>query len=181
MSHASSYLSWLALLVALVLWGCFAAFAWEIVEEESARDSNLAQTQQEGVEQATLLRVRALARETERERALLDEIADRDIVEVLSIVEGVSRDAGIPVKIGESLSANASDSSAELRNASLVVEAQGSFPQVIRAIGLLETLPLPSSIVELHLEELPAGANTKTKTPQWRAVVRLTILTSANL
>lgn len=181
MSHSSSHLSWAALILALVLWGGVGAFAWQITEEESARDSRLVQVEEEGAQQASLLKLRALARETEIERAHLNEIADRDIVEVLDTIENVSHDAGILIKFGESLSAAPLESSTYLKSATLVVEAQGTFTQVTRAVALLESLSLPSSLTELHLEEMPVAANAKSKTPQWRIVARLNILTSGEL
>lgn len=181
MLRASSYFAWAALAVAILLWGAAIAFAWQIMEEEKVRDSLLLQVQEEEAQQAGALKLRGLARETEEGRAKLEAIADHDIVELLDIVENVSRDLKIPLKVGETLTAGPSDASTPLRSASFLVEAQGTFTQVAHAIAFLESLPLPSSLTEIHLEELPASASARSKVLQWRVVARLNILTTAEL
>jgi|GEM_PF-2946911 len=181
MLRANNYIALSALTFALLLWGVALVFGLQITKEEAIRDSLLVRVQEEEAQQAGLLKIRTLARETSDERVALEQIADRDIVEVLDIVESVARDAKIPIKVGETLTAGASDASTPLRSASLVVEAQGTFAQVIHAIGFLESLPLPSMLTELHLEEVPTNENVKSKNPQWRIIARLNILTTAEL
>lgn len=181
-SHFSiPYLSWAAFLFALALWGGVGFFAWTISAEESARDARVVNVEEEAVRQSAELRIRALARETKLARTQLGEIAHKDIIEILESIEGVGRDAGIPITIGQALSAS-SDPESSLRTLSFVVEAEGTFVQVTRAIALLESLPIPSGVYELQLEQLPESERAgKGRARLWRTVARIQVLTSADI
>src|SRR3989344_2866512 len=143
-----SYLSWLTLAVAIVLWVGVGFAAWTISHEESARTVRMTQEEEESIQQAAMLRLHMLARETRGARTELENIAHRDVVEILDLIEGAGRDAGISVKIGESLSAD-STSDAPFGSATFVVEASGTFAQVVHAAALFESLPAPSSLPQL--------------------------------
>ena len=121
------------------------------------------------------LRLHALARETKDARTRLEQLSDSNLVEILDTIEGLSREVGVPVEIGQALSAS-SDPTSPITNASFVIEATGTFAQVIHAAALLESLPLPSSLEELHLELLPAARGRSS----WHMVVRLQFFTTAD-
>ncbi|OGG79750.1 hypothetical protein A3A39_04470 [Candidatus Kaiserbacteria bacterium RIFCSPLOWO2_01_FULL_54_13] len=182
MAHYLSlqFISWGALAVAIALWAGVGFFAWTIAKEESAHASRAAEEVEESVLQSAILRLHALARETKDARARLEGIARRDVVEILDSIEGVARDSGVPIKIGQALAAS-SDPSSPLRMASFVIEAEGTFAQVAHVASLLESFPMPSSVNELQFEQLPGSTGAKkSKGNIWRVVARMRFFTTVD-
>jgi len=175
------YFSWIALALALALWAGVGYFAWAISEEQSAHVSRLSEAEQASVRQEAQLRLHALARETKDARTKLEETARRDVVEILEAVERVGRDAGVPVEIGEALSGSGSDLSSSVHSVAFVVKAEGTFTKITHTAALLESLPVPSFLDELQLEQLPSSGSGKSKASSWRLVARMHFLTTADI
>ena len=165
--------------IALILWGGIAYCAWSIHAVQAAYAAKELSTQESEMQQSSILKLHALARDTRESREKLESLAHRDIVEILDSIEKVARDTRIPIEIGEAQSATAGASLAPLKIVSFVIQASGSFSQVLHVVTLLETLPSPSSVTELSFERLPeitrGGKNL------WRVVVRARFFTTADI
>ncbi|MBI4133277.1 hypothetical protein HY478_01555 [Candidatus Uhrbacteria bacterium] len=178
MQNIIPYGSWIVLLLALSLWGGIAWGLSTVNSVHSEREAKRLEAEQAAVLQSAALRLHALARETKSEREKLEGVAHSDILEILNTVEAIARDSKIPIHIGEAVSEVGSDSSSPLRSASFVIGASGSFSDLLHVVSLLESLPIPSSIADVHLErltELSKGA------PQWRVVTRVRFFTTADI
>src|SRR3989344_1658563 len=168
--------SWIALAAAVALWVCVGYFVWTTFSASSERLSKLAATDQEVTKYTDVLRLRTLARETQDARARLEGAVSADVVEIIDSVDALAQDVGIPIKVGQALSS--SDISSPVHAATSVEEGAGSFAQVLHAVALLESLPIPSFLEELYLELLPAAPGKKSL---WHLVARIRFLTTSDI
>src|SRR3990167_3738942 len=97
----SSYLSSIALLTAVLVWFVVGLLARAVYVEKQARASNDFNTGYISAAQDASLRLRALARDTREERALLDQIAGADITHIVDTIERAGRDAGVAPLISQ--------------------------------------------------------------------------------
>src|SRR3989338_2586157 len=101
----SAYLSSAALLAAVLVWFAVGLLARTVYVEKQARASNDFNTGYMSAAQDASLRLRALARDTREERALLDRIARADITHIVDTIEGAGppplKRAPAPPPLGE--------------------------------------------------------------------------------
>ena len=175
--------SWVMLLAAIVLWAAVGYFAWMIYTQEFFREVQMADQEQESRRSAAAVRLHAFVRETNEERIRLDDAARVEIVEMLESIEGVGRDANVPIKIGQAVSTPSPDPRSNVRSFGFIVEAEGSFAKVVRAAALFESLPKPSFVDELQFEMLPLSASGSKKSAGnvWHLVVRIRFISTADI
>jgi len=177
----SAYFSWSVLSAAVLVWLSVGIFAWTIHAEKQARTSNDFDTAYVSAAEDASLRLRALARDTREERALLDGITGADITRIVDTIEIVGRDAKVALEIGQALSAPSGDTPRPANTVSFFVSAEGTFPAVMRAARLLGSLPIPSFIEEMQFERVMATGPSGRATPTWRLGVRVRFLTTADI
>lgn len=162
-SRIQALVAWGALIIAIVAWGgCIYLYSsLDKLRFEYADRSILAE--QEADRQESSARLRALVQGTEVERAALESIIGVRIVDAAETVEVALRDAGTQeVEISE---ANAGAPNTQgISTVSMGVSATGSFASVMRAVLLLESLPLPSTIDQFEIVQNEG---------KWRMVARL--------
>ncbi|MBI4133001.1 hypothetical protein HY478_00135, partial [Candidatus Uhrbacteria bacterium] len=151
---STSYSAWLALLGAVLMWGGIAYGLWAINSAQASREQKIVEAEQLAIQQSAALRLHALARDTKEQREKLEKVARMDIVEILDAIEGLARDAKVPVEIGQAHSEPGSAAS-PVHAAFFVIQIQGSFAQIFHTVSLLEAIPIPSSVSELDFERLP--------------------------
>lgn len=178
MSGLTRYSSWLVLLLAFATWSGVGYFAWVITAVAEEHAARIASVEQEKLEHESALRLHTLARETKEGRMQLDELAEQSIIEILDAVEAISKDARIPLEIGQAPSILANEAPI-VKTASFAIESRGTFGQISQAIALLESFPIPSSVDELHIERLQS-ADVKAK-GAWRLVARMRFFTTAEI
>ncbi len=132
---------------------------------------------------AAALRIHALARGTNAERAKLDDIARVDIIEMLESIEQVGRDAGISIEIGQAIYTPDSKFGSKVRSVLFVAEGTGSFTKVMHAAALFESLPRPSFVDELEFEMIPmsASGSKKSSAGVWNLVIRIRFISTAEI
>src|SRR3989344_7592842 len=172
----SSYLSFGALLLALLLWSGVLYFARTISAAAEGHRDDLAGMEQQTAEQAAALRLHALSRETKDDRSRLDALSSFDLAEILDAIEALARDVGVPVEITQAPSITSSEAS-PIRTAVFSIEAQGTFAEVARVVALLETMPIPSSLDEVRLERVALSATRSA----WRTIITVRFLTTADI
>jgi hypothetical protein len=121
--------------------------------------------------QANALKLRALARETQEQRAALTALSSSDVVRMLDALDQLGADAGVDLKIGQAQVVPAAD---PLRGVAFIVNAEGSFSAVLKAASLATSLPMPSRVDQLQFERLPG-------TSGWRLGARVRFITSENV
>jgi len=164
----------------IIVWSGVGYFAWAISSAEAGGLSQIVSMEQESAEYTAVLRQRAVARETKEARATLENIADADVVQMLETIEAVAEETRIPIQVGQGLSVSTSGSVSPVRSVSFIVEAQGTFAQVVHTAALLESLPAPASFGELQLERLSSASGGSGQNT-WRMVARVRIFTTADI
>lgn len=177
----SAYFPWLVLSAAVLVWLSVGIFAWTIHAEKQARMSKDFDTEYVSAAEDASLRLRALARDTREERALLDRITGADITRIVDTIEMVGRDAKVALEIGQALSAPSGDTPRPATAVSFFVSAEGTFPAVMRAAQLLGSLPVPSFIEEMQFERAAATGTSGRGAATWRLGVRVRLLTTADI
>lgn len=167
-----SYLAWLAVLVALVAWSGTAYFAWVIGGAEEARAAAAASAQENSLRQAASMRARSLVVDTVFERAALEAYFQKDVIAIADLITSAGRAAGVSLQLGSALPEAKTQSDAATVNAvGFVIQAQGSYAALMRAIGFLEQIPVPASLERVDI------VRTSSEEGTWRASIYLRALT----
>ncbi len=174
--------AWMSVAAAVIAWGAFAMFAWNILSQEREIQSREMDTEALGARESAALRLHALARDTKKARTELDDLTRSEVLTVADIIEGVGKSAGLKVKIGGATSESSvekSDGVPSLRAINFQVDAEGAFSAVMHAAALFENLPVLSSVENLELARVDSGENSaKTKPPLWRLSARIQVITA---
>lgn len=160
----------MSLLLALVLWGVFAYLVLTLPRERAQYVEALTVSSQEAVRAESASRVKAIIQDTEVERAALLSLLQVPLIDAIKIVEDAARAAGVrTVTIGEATPVAAkspSPAAPPTTRVAIVVQAEGTFPALVRTVSLLETLSIPSMLDGFDMEETKDG---------WRLTARLTL------
>lgn len=172
-----TFLAWGTFAAACVLWVGAGLFAWTISSAEEAQAQRLASVERESAQQSTALRARTLARETQEARQKIGEIAHKDIVEILTTIEQVGKDAGIPVEVSGAAATPVSNPALPAYTLTFTISAQGTFSQVMRIAALIESLPIPSTVRQARLTQVVDDPEKPQRTV-WTIVMEVQVLTT---
>jgi hypothetical protein len=168
--HMRSMFAWGLLLLAFAAWGGFAYLVIFLGDKRFEYADLAAVSAQDSERQESSTRLRALVQGTEVERAALESVAGVRIVDAAETIEGAVFAAGArEIAISEASVQPANPQG--ISNVSVGVNATGSFASVMRAVLLLESLPLPSNVEQFEIAQ---------DKEEWRFVARLR-LTLANV
>jgi hypothetical protein len=177
MRRSLTLLSIVAFVLALAVW----AGVWFLYTDVSNRlsdranalfDQNLQSTQR-----ASAIAQHALVSDTAAQRTQLDAAVATDVVGIAGDINAAGKAAGTQTTIG-SASVVASSQAAAVNELEFMVQSTGSFQQVWLAAELFQTLPVPSTVTEIDLEELPTSGK---QAPQWQLTADIDVLTSAQI
>lgn len=174
-------LSWIAFVSAIVLWIGVGLFAWATVQAKAQYVERAASVEQESVQQATALQLRTLARETHNDQLRLEDLAHKDIVAIVTLIEGVGEDVGVPLEISGALSATGVNPALSAQTLVFTVAAQGTFSEVVQVAALLETLPIPAVVDHVRFERAVSEAGASGASGAWRVILETRFLTTATL
>ncbi len=176
-----TYTALFALAIALIAWGLVGLFAWTITVDESERVANATDASQSATASASAIRLHALAQDTSDEAAKLKDLLNVDVVSAAYLIEGVGKTAGVTVKLGDAQRENTPSASDALavQTIGFVVQADGKFPALMRAIQSFETLPIPSSISRLDIEHAPNGSGKSSDV--WHMNLYIRVLTTSDI
>lgn len=168
------------LLLALSLW---AAYGYLVLEATDARTLYTAEkldaSQKEERARATQ-RLHALVRDSESERAVLEELARTDALTAAEAIEAAGKAAGTRTVVrGATASAlggvSKSPIAKDLRAVEMLVDSEGRLQSILNAIKLFEALPFLSSIRSIEMDQASGG----NQSDLWRAVIRIRIITTS--
>lgn len=170
-----TYTSWLLIALGVAAWIGVGYAAWVVVGMSDERVVELQASDTKRTESALSMRAHTLAESTRDERSQLSTIFTQDAPDMISVVEQAAKDAGVSIKIGQ---ASVASSVTEGLNAvDLVADINGTFPGIVRAIGLLDVLPIPSTVRDFQVTYAP----DRSQEPGWRASVHMRFLTSQSI
>lgn len=154
-------------LVALAAWGGFFLLNGRISDGRVEYTAALERSREEATRGESAARLRATIEGTEAERAALEGLVDLTILRAVEVVEQTGEAAGAEnVTIGE---ATPTDAPQDLSAVTVVVNAGGSFGVLMRAASLFETLPIPATLEQFHLEK-------NAQNNSWLLTARLRVL-----
>lgn len=125
---------------------------------------------------AAAARVSALVSQTAAERQELSARTQLDLLHVVDMIEAAGKDAGVSLNIGNAspLSGSRDALPGTLTPVAFVVQADGAFSNLVRAVALLETLPLPVALGDVEWERESSASGRRT----WHLTAHLTVFTS---
>jgi hypothetical protein len=154
---------------------------WFLFSDVSARLGARTQADfsanEQSAQQGNAIELHALVTDTATERAALDTSVDTDVVGIANQIEAAGKAAGTQTTIGSASVVGPAGVQSGVNELEFVVQSTGSFQEVWRAAQLYQTLPLPSTVSELDLEEIPDGG----KTVLWQLTADIDVLTSAQI
>jgi hypothetical protein len=163
--------AWLTFLLSIALWGLFGYLVWQLYGERVEYVAAATAAQEAELRGESASRLRATIHDTEVERASLDGLLDIGILRAVEVLETTGRQAGATeVTIGEATPMPLTAAPAGLTSVSIVVNMQGSFSALIRALSLYETLTIPSILEQFEMEEVGSA---------WRATARVRVYHTA--
>ena len=177
MQRLTGYIAWILLLGAFGALAGVGYFAHAIGEESATRADQLRRQDAQAAKDAADIRVRALAKDSEADRGRLSDMLDIGILEIVDILEVAGKAAGVKLHLSDALPENSArgGNSGDLRAVGFQLQADGTFPSIMRAVQLFESLPVLASIQRLdisHTESSEAGG-------QWHLSAYIRVLTSA--
>ena len=172
---------YIALILFLLSIGACAAavyFASVINDTSAERAQSASNADTRAVRQETALRTQALAKDTESERSQLASIAQQDPLSLVDTIESVGTAVGVTIQLSNAQpDSDPSDLLAQgVRPVEFIVDSEGSFPALMHASELLESLPMPSFVSQMQIIRLQ---NTPQETSaRWHMTTYLHVLTT---
>jgi hypothetical protein len=161
--------AWVSFLLSIALWGAFGYLVWSLYDERVEYVEAAANAQQAELRSQSASRLHASVQDSEVERASLEGLLDITILRAVEILETTARQAGArDVTIGEATPQ--ASSATVLPSVSVVVNMQGSFTSLVRAVSLYETLTVPSTLEQFQMEKVDDS---------WRATARVRVYLSS--
>ncbi len=165
-------LALLMIIIALAAWAGYGGFFWLLGEERAAYTVALEDSEREALRGESAARTHAAVAGTERERAALENLLNITILQAVEAIEQAGDAAGASnMTIG---AATPTEAPKNLTAVSIVANATGSFATLMRAVQLLETLPIPAALEQFELIQSEGGKNV------WNLTAHVRILMSAN-
>ena len=163
------------LLTALCVSALASLFAWHITRLQSVHTTNISQAAAESAKQVSIARVHSFLTSTAADRQKLDGLTRMDIVSIVDMIEQAGKTAGVDAQINNVPSpiVSALARSTTLPTLDFIVQAQGTFAQVMKAAAFFQSLPVPSSVQELSFERLPGSGSAL-----WHMSARVRIVSS---
>ncbi len=170
----------LVLGLAFLAWGIVGYFAWTINSDENKRAADARDAQLTAVKNAQSVRTHALVVDAAPDNAKLKELLNVDVVSASYMIEGVGRAAGVKMRLSDAQpEGEVGTDILPLRAVGFVVTADGKFPELLHAVRLFESLPIPSSVTRLDIERAPKSPGTPSGL--WHLNVHIRVITTAQI
>lgn len=160
---------WGILLLSLLAWGGFAYLTSYLGDKRAEYVDLSAVAEQDSDRQESTTRLRALVQGTEVERAAIESVVGVRIVDAAETIEGAVNAAGAR-EIAISEATAQAPNVQGISSVSIGVSATGSFASLMRAVLLLESLTLPSTLEQFEIAK---------DQEEWRLVARLRLTLAA--
>lgn len=172
----NTVVAFFVLMLAIALWVGFVGMVWQLSAERAryaTLQSDIATREQE---EELGTRLRALVRETNEEREVLEALIQTDILTAVATIEAAGDASGTDLVI-QNVSEPQSGGG-NVRTITLVAHAEGDLTALANTLVLLESLPFPAVIENVRL-----GANevSGTQNGTWQMTTRIRIITTSSL
>ena len=181
MSRRTTFFAWIVFLSAVCAWAGVGCFAYYISSLESAHTASIQSSQKSAAEAAQVSYLHKVVSSTADERAQLDSITMVDPSALANMVNTAGTSTGVDLKISNASAGNVSsvDGKTAAQTFSFLVTSQGSFSSVMYAAALLESLPVPSSVLQYTITHSSDTAGAA-KGGGWQMNAQVQILSTSN-
>lgn len=179
--RGTTYAAWGLIIIAIAAWTAAIFFAMAVAGMESDRAASAQATQQTSAAQTSAVRMHALAQDSAPQRAALDALLDVNVVSIVDMINATGKATGVDLKVSGALPETTPGSSlgpATVGAVGFTVEASGTFPALMQAAQLLETLPIPSSVEQLDISQIPNSGGTSSA-GKWQMNASIHVLTTS--
>jgi len=176
----TSYIAWIVVALAVCAYTAVAYFALMVAQERQDRGILAVDMQQASVRQASTARLRALVASTIAQRQTLDGFIPSDVLSVAELIQGAGKSAGVALKVSNAKSEDSVRASSDVRSLHAIgfaVQAQGSFPSLMQALAILETLPIATSVQRFEIQRTSAIGEMASAT-SWHLDVYIRVLST---
>ncbi len=171
--------AWSSVLLTVLLWGGFAFLVFQLSAERTRYASLTADVSYQEGREKTSAQLRALIRDSKTEREMLEQLSHTDVLASASTIEAAGQAAGADVVIESAVSTPLSGKqTADLQEVIVVARAEGTFPSLMQAASLFESLPFPSEVESYELRAMRRASGARTSL--WSMTTRIRIITPAN-
>ena len=153
--------------VAIVAWCGVGGLVLRIASERADYAEALSRTEEESLRGESATRLRSAVESSRAEREAIEKVFAISVLQAVEVIEQAGRAAGARnVAIGD---ASPTAGPADLTAMDVVVNADGTFAALSRAIALFETLPIPAALESFEMEQGEQGDT-------WQLTARMRIL-----
>lgn len=183
MSRNITFISWIALLIAIVAWVGVGFFAVTIQAAAASDSLHMKELSSSSIQTSRISSLQKLVSETADDRATLNTIALVNPASLADTITNAGSSAGVAIDISDANSANGpSINGAPAAHAfSFIASATGSFASVMYAMTLLQSLPVPSSIQQIQLISAPTTAGAAAVKPSWQMDAQINVVTASDI
>lgn len=154
--------------------GAFGALAFLIVETLEARSNFAARAAYVATRDGASAesgRLRALLRDTRREREMLAALAEVDVLAAVGLVEGIAAFTGTAAAVEGATTVTGSPR--EVEPVIIIVSFEGDLLKLQQTLEFLEVLPLLSTVETLEMQQIPGVAGGG---KSWRMTTRVKVI-----
>jgi hypothetical protein len=174
-----SSLAYGALLLALIAWGALLWGSSALISNAQTRAQSAANQEQIAAKKSYTARLAALAQDTRDQRAVLESLVHPDVVTIVNGIESSAQSIGVPAQVTSALPEGEPTDlpgGGKVQAIGFVVEAHGSFSNMLKTAALFEKLPIASTVESIDLEKAaPDGATASS----WHLTAKIRVFTSA--
>ena len=177
MSRLSLRIALIALGAAAVAWVGVFFFARAIHGGQAAMEQAILESRQANTSEESRNAMLAVLNSTELGRQHIRNMLTIDVLSLAHMVVSVGTDAGVAVRVSNATQETPAvqknkDATTAISAVNFTIEAEGSFEKLYTALALLEKLPAPARVEEVHLTHMENDQENP-----WRMKIRLRILT----
>lgn len=165
-------IQWVVLALAVGAWAAVGWFGWSIMRDAENRSAEVIVVQDSEGKEAAAARLRLIMQDTVSQRAQIDSLLRTHVVTIVDLLEAAGN-VGAKVTVSDAhpettAVPRAISGVTGLSATGFVVEAHGSFSEIMQVVQLLENLPLPSMLGRVQLErDNRAATSTRAELTDW--------------
>jgi len=138
------------LMIAIAALSGFGFLVWMLDRDRVAYAEAVIRAEEESLRGESAARLRSTIQGSEEERAALENVLQITILDAVETIESAGKQAGASsVTIGEATPISSTPNG--ISRVSVVVNAEGTFPALMRAVQVYESLPMPSKLEQFEI------------------------------
>ena len=183
MSRNTVIFAWTLLVLAAIAWAgvIFCAYQINVLEDARAADTQSSRQQSQQSVQASYLH--GIVSSSAVSRSQLDALISVDPTSLANMIDSAGRSAGVDLAISNASAENVSsvEGKTVAQGFSFLATSQGSFASVMHAAALLESLPIPSTVLQINLSHPQSVSGSTGAGTTWQMNAQIQVLSASNI